>query len=77
MFPIVFIFVFSLYTPLQVSDLMGYHHVEYTQSFIDAITPTMDPFLGYTTYKYISLASYYIIHCFYIFKIKIANNVLK
>jgi hypothetical protein len=48
MFSIAFIFLFSFCTPLPVSALMGHLQVEYTQSLMEAITPTTDPFLGYT-----------------------------
>jgi hypothetical protein len=56
MFLIVFVFLFSFYTPLHVSALMGHFQVEYTQSLMEAITPTTDPFLGYTIYTYISFS---------------------
>jgi hypothetical protein len=52
MFLIVFIFLSSFYTPLHVSALMGHLQVEYTQSLVEAITPTMDLFLSYTIYTY-------------------------
>jgi hypothetical protein len=52
MFSFVFIFLFSFYTPLHVSALMGHLQVAYTQSLMEAIAPTTDPFLGYTTYIY-------------------------
>jgi hypothetical protein len=49
---IVFIFLFSCYTPLQVSALKGHLQVEYTQSLMEAITPTADPFRLYDLYIY-------------------------
>jgi hypothetical protein len=55
MFSIVFILLFSFYTPLHVSALMGHLHVEHTQSLMEAITHTADLFLGYTIYTHISL----------------------
>jgi hypothetical protein len=57
-FSIVFIFLFSFYTPLHVSAFEGHLQVEYTHSLMKVITPTTNPFLGYATYTYISLASY-------------------
>jgi hypothetical protein len=50
MFSIIFISLFSFYTQLHVSALMCHLQVQYTQSLIEAITPTTDPFLGYTIY---------------------------
>jgi hypothetical protein len=50
MFSIVFIFLFSFFTPLHVSALMGYLQVEYTQSLMEAITPATDA-TGYNPQK--------------------------
>jgi hypothetical protein len=47
MFSFVFIFLFSFYTPLHISALMSHLQVQYTQSFMEAIAPTTDPFLCY------------------------------
>jgi hypothetical protein len=48
------------YSPIHIiiSASTGHPHVQYTQPFLDAITPTLDPFLGYTVHIYISVASY-------------------
>jgi hypothetical protein len=54
MFSIVFIFLFPFYTPLHVPALKGHLQVKYTQSLMEAITPTTDPFLCYTIYTNIS-----------------------
>jgi hypothetical protein len=40
--------IISFYKPLHVSGLYGPSSREYTQSLMEAITPTTDPFLGYT-----------------------------
>jgi hypothetical protein len=67
MFSIVY-FLTLFYPSLHVSALMGHLQMEYTQSFMEAIMPTTDPFLSYTLYTYILvLASCYVIHCFYIY----------
>jgi hypothetical protein len=47
MFPIVFIFLSSFYTPLHISALMGHLQVKYTQSLMEAIMPTTDRFFSY------------------------------
>jgi hypothetical protein len=48
--------------------------VKYTQSLLKVITPTTDPFLGYTVY-YLKLC--YVIYYNLKFDVKIAHNVLK
>jgi hypothetical protein len=47
-----FYFLILLFTSLHVSDPTGHPHVKDTQSFLEAITPTTDPFLGYTVYYF-------------------------
>jgi hypothetical protein len=48
MFSILFIFLFSFYTPLHVSVLMGHLQVKYTRSLMEAITPTTEPYKLYS-----------------------------
>jgi hypothetical protein len=47
--------LFILYPPLHITTcfgLSGHPQVKYTQSFLKAITPTMDPFLGHTAHYF-------------------------
>jgi hypothetical protein len=46
----IFISLFFFFTSLHVSASTGHLQVKYTQSFLEAITPTTDLFLGYTVY---------------------------
>jgi hypothetical protein len=48
-----FYFLIPPFTSLHVLASTGHPQVKYTQSFLKAITPAMDPFLGYTVYIYI------------------------
>jgi hypothetical protein len=53
---------------------MGHPQVKYTLSFLEAITPTMDPFLGYAVYQFILC---YVIYYNLKLEVKIDDNVLK
>jgi hypothetical protein len=77
MFSVVFISLFSFYTPLHVSNLMGHLQVEYTQSLMEAFTPATDLFLGYTIYTYISFSFLLCYTLLLYLKLLITNNVLK
>jgi hypothetical protein len=69
----VFISLF-FFTTLHVSASTGHLQVKYIQSFLEAITPTRDLFLGYTVcYLILCYAIYYNLK----FEVKIADNVLK
>jgi hypothetical protein len=46
-------FLILLFTSLQVKASTGHPHVKYTQTFLEAIMPTTDPFLGSTVYYFI------------------------
>jgi hypothetical protein len=46
------LFHIPLFTSLHVTASTGHPQVEYTQSFLKAITPTTDPILGYTVYYF-------------------------
>jgi hypothetical protein len=48
--------------------------LEYTQSFLQVIMPTTDPFLGYTV-NYFKLC--YVIHYNLKLEVKIADNILQ
>jgi hypothetical protein len=61
-FSVVFISLFSFYTPLHVSALMGHLHAGYTLSLMDAITLTTDPFLGYALYIYTHIYIYILVY---------------
>jgi hypothetical protein len=55
-----FYFLILLFTSLHVSTSTGHPQVKYTQSFLKAITPTTDPFLGYAVhYLIICYVMYY------------------
>jgi hypothetical protein len=69
-----FHFLILLFTLLHVSASTDHPQVKYTQSFLEAITPTTDPFLDYTVYYFIlCYVRYYNLK----FDAKIAGNVLK
>jgi hypothetical protein len=81
-----FYFLILLFTSLHVSASTGHPQVKYTWSFLKTITPTTDPFLGYTVSLSLSIYIYIFFFFFIImlynilylkFKIKIADNVLK
>jgi hypothetical protein len=59
-----FLHFILFFTSLHVSTSTGHPQVQYTQSFLEAVTPTTDTVLGYTAHIYIFL--YYF---FFIFKI--------
>jgi hypothetical protein len=67
-------FLILLSTSLHVSASTGHPQVKYTQSFLEAIKPTTDPFLGYAVYYFMLC---YVIYYNLKFEIKIAGNVLK
>jgi hypothetical protein len=48
----IFLFHILLFTSLHVSASTGHPQVKYTQSFLEAITPATDPFLGNTVHYF-------------------------
>jgi hypothetical protein len=66
--------LFSFFTSLHVSASTGHPKAKYTQSFLEAITPTTDQFLGYTAYYFILC---YVIYYNLKFEVGVADNVLK
>jgi hypothetical protein len=73
------------YSPFYITTCFGLYRPSssgiYIQSFLEAIKPTTDPFLGYTVYIYIYILGLFLIllcNILYLkFKIEIADNVLK
>jgi hypothetical protein len=69
-----FYFLILLFTSLHVSASTSHFQVKYAQSFLKSITPTMDPFLGYTVHYFILC---YVIYYNLKFDFEFADNVLK